>query len=123
MKKLALIGLASIVPFVASAQTSVRDIGDVGTFIVTLINNVAVPVIFALAFIVFIWGVFQYFILGGSDEEKRKNGQQLMLWGLIGFFIMVSVWGLVNILTNSVNLDNGTPTSGELPDAPRPGNI
>jgi hypothetical protein len=34
-----------------------------------------------------------------------------MLWGLIGFFVMVSVWGLVNILTGTITFGNNTGPS------------
>lgn len=114
MKKLAIIGIASALPFLAFAQ-QVNDVQDAGRLLIDLINNVAVPIVFALAFIVFIWGVFLRFIAGGQDEEKRKQGQQLMLWGIVGFFIMVSVWGLVNILIGTVDLNDRVP---EFPEAP-----
>ncbi|MEA2701526.1 MAG: hypothetical protein QOE22_235 [Candidatus Parcubacteria bacterium] len=115
MKKLAYTAFALAVPFFAAAQESVGSVQDAGRFITNIITNVAVPVIFALAFIVFIWGIFLYFIAGGHDEEKRKSGKQLMLWGILGFFIMVSVWGLVNILVGSARLNNDAPS--QLPRA------
>ena len=40
-----------------------------------------------------------------------------MLWGLIGFFVMVSVWGLVNILTGTVSFGNNTGVTGGTPTA------
>lgn len=107
MKKFAYAASAFLLPLIAGAQgKDVNDIQDVGELIIELINGVAVPVVFALAFIVFIWGVFQYFVQGGQDEEKRDAGKNLMLYGLIGFFIMVSVWGLVNILVGTVDLND-----------------
>ncbi len=107
MKKLGLIGAVLAFPFLAAAQ--VNSVQDAGAFIIGLINNVAVPVVFALAFIVFIWGVFQVFIIGANDEAAKEKGRALMLYGLIGFFVMVSVWGLVHILTGSVSLTNQVP--------------
>jgi len=77
---------------------------SLGFLIIGLINNVLVPVIFALAFIVFIWGIFRYFIAGAEDTESQKKGKQLIIYGLIGFVIMFSVWGLVNILTNTLQI-------------------
>ena len=117
MKKLVYSALALALAAVATPVFAQRvdSVQDAGSFITDIISNVAVPVIFALAFIVFIWGIFLYFIAGGHDEEKRKSGKQLMLWGILGFFIMVSVWGLVNILVGSVDLDNEGPS--ELPEA------
>jgi hypothetical protein len=118
MKKLGLIGALFAFPLLVSAQNTVNSVQDAGAFIIGLINNVAVPVVFALAFIVFIWGVFQVFILGGTNEEAKEKGRALMLWGLIGFFVMVSVWGLVRILTGTVGLTNNVPS---YPTAPTSG--
>lgn len=92
------------VPLVSLA--AINNAADVGSFIINTINNVLVPVLFAVAFIVFLWGAFSAFILGANDEDKKGQGKNLMLWGLIGFFVMVSVWGLVNILTGTVNFGN-----------------
>ncbi len=122
MKKLGLIGAVLAFPMIVFAQTTggtpINKIEDIGTFIVNLINTVAVPVVFALAFIVFIWGVFQVFILGATNEEAKEKGRALMMWGLIGFFVMVSVWGLVRILTGSVGLTNSVPTYPTAPTSP-----
>lgn len=107
--KIALTALTLGLPFVAFAQQNINNISDVGQYIIYLINSIAVPVVFAIAFIVFIWGVFQYFIRGGHDEEARGMGKDLMLYGLIGFFVMISVWGLVNILVGSVNTNKNQP--------------
>lgn len=105
MKKIAYAGAAFAFPFLALAQT-VNSIQDLASFTINLINNVAVPLVFALAFIVFIWGIFRYFILGGHDESKKKEGRSLMIWGIVGFALMVSVWGLVHILTGTLNINN-----------------
>lgn len=113
MKKLSFIGALLAFPALAFAQ--VNSINDAGRIVIDLINNVAVPIIFALAFLVFIFGIFQYFIQGGADEEKRDAGKSLMLWGLIGFFVMVSVWGLVHILLGTFNLNPVAPTEPTAP--------
>ncbi len=98
-------------PLASSAQT-IRNISDAGSFVINTINGVLVPVLFAVAFIVFLWGAFKTFILGAGSDEVKEQGKNLMLWGLIGFFVMVSIWGLVNILTGTINFGNSTgPTS------------
>lgn len=100
------VAAALALPLITFAA-AVNNLSDVGAFIINVINNILVPVIFAIAFIVFVWGAFQTFILGGGEEAKEK-GKNLMLWGLIGFFVMVSVWGLVNILTGTVSFGNNS---------------
>ncbi len=107
MKKIALASFALAFPLVTSAQT-ITSIQSAGSFFITIVNNVAVPIVFALSFLVFIWGVYKYFIKGAASKDKAE-GLNLMLYSLIGFFVMVSVWGLVRILVGSVNLDNSTP--------------
>jgi hypothetical protein len=76
--------------------------------ILVIINVYLVQLIFAVAFVVFFWGVFQYFIAGGADEEKRKKGKQFVMYGLIGFVIMISLWGIINILINTLGIGGGT---------------
>lgn len=95
---------AFALPLVSFA--SIDNLPGAGSFIINLINTVLVPVLFAVAFIVFLWGAFETFILGANSEEVKEKGKNLMLWGLIGFFVMVSIWGLVNILTGSVQFGN-----------------
>ena len=96
---------------------AINNISDAGSFVINTINNILVPVLFAVAFIVFLWGAFDTFILGSNDEEVKDKGKNLMLWGLIGFFVMVSVWGLVNILTGTVSFGNNTGVTGGTPTA------
>jgi hypothetical protein len=77
-------------------QTALQAIGN-------LITG-AIPVVFALAILVFLWGIFKAFILGGSDPEKQAEGRQLMLYAVIGFFAMVAIWGLVQLLSRIVGI-------------------
>ncbi|MFA5998008.1 MAG: hypothetical protein WC814_01285 [Candidatus Paceibacterota bacterium] len=100
---------ALALPLVSLA--AVNNLSDVGSFIINTINNILVPVLFAVAFIVFLWGAFKTFIVGANNEEVKENGKNLMLWGLIGFFVMVSIWGLVNILTGTISFGNATGPS------------
>ncbi len=78
-----------------------------------LINRL-IPFIIALTILLFLWGVFK-FVSSGGDGESRKEAQGYMIWGVVALFVMVSVWGLVNILVRSFNLDNTAPASPGLP--------
>lgn len=106
---------AFLLPLVSFA--AINNVSDAGSFIINTINNVLVPVLFAVAFIVFLWGAFYTFIVGATSEEAKEKGKSLMLWGLIGFFVMVSIWGLVNLLTNSVTFGNTQGVTGGTPKA------
>ncbi len=124
-----------ILPFLLSAPLSLAFVSiahaagtlpadGIGSYllqIIYFIDRYLVPLIFALAFIVFLWGVYSTFIAGGANEEKRAEGQKLVAYGIIGFFLMVSVWGIVNVLLNSTGFNAssrptlptfGAPASG-----------
>ena len=63
------------------------------------IVNPLITLMFAVAVVFFIYGVVE-FISASDNEEARTTGKQHMIWGIIGIFIMVSVWGIMNILNN-----------------------
>lgn len=83
-----------------------QQLTNIANSIITFINNVAVPLVFAVAFIVFIFGVFRYYIAGGANAEKRKEGTQLIMYSLIGFAVMIVVWGLVNVIVGTLGITN-----------------
>lgn len=72
--------------------------------LIYFINGVLVPVLFAVAFIVFLYGVAQAYIFSKGDAGAVAKGHHLILWGLIGFAVMISVWGLVNVVVNTFDL-------------------
>lgn len=82
----------------------------VGTidFILCKINQlliVVVPIVIALGVVYFVYGIISYVIAG--DEEAKKKGRDRIIFGIIGLAVIVSVWGLVRILTNTFGIDQG----------------
>lgn len=64
--------------------------------VVTQIVNPIILLLSAGAFIVFLWGVFE-FIRQAGDETKRKEGRDAIFWGLIGLVIIFGAYGIINI--------------------------
>ena len=97
---------------IAQAQTF-------GTAVNVITNNLrlVVPILFLVATIVFLWGVIIY-ITAGGDEKKIKTGHQYIIWGLVGLFVMVAVWGLVRLLVSFIFGTTALPPSPQLPDLP-----
>ncbi len=67
--------------------------------------NLATPIVVALALLYFFWGLATY-ILNASNEEKKKDGRNIMIWGILALFIMVSVWGIINVVRDTFQLDD-----------------
>lgn len=76
------------------------SIGELVNNLMSLLKGKIIPLLFALATVIFMWGVIQYIIAGGS-EDRAKNAKQVILWGIIGLTVMVSAWAIVGILCNS----------------------
>lgn len=79
-------------------------IGGIFNYFSCIIIGSIIPFLITLATAAFIWGIIQYF-LNPDNEEKRKKGKSFLLWGLIGLFVMISVWGLVGVLGNTFGIN------------------
>jgi len=78
-------------------------------YTIFFINFRVVPLLFAIAFLFFVWNAFRYFILGANNEDDRARARSLMLYGIGAFVILVSIWGIVNLLTVSLGIDQENP--------------
>ena len=105
IKKIGLVLLAFL-PGIASAQVlaPVQNINDVATKFTQILNTLTVLLI-SLAVVWIIINVVMYLVAGG-DAEKRKEGGKRILYGIIGLFVIISIWGLVSILRNSFATTN-----------------
>lgn len=77
-------------------------------------EQVIAPIIlllFVLSLVYFFWGVAKYIKESGSDTG-RKEGQQHMLWGIIGIFIMVSAWAIIKLTLSSLGIGDPAFPSG-----------
>jgi Ni,Fe-hydrogenase I cytochrome b subunit len=89
---------------VSVGNACTTSICAVASNILYLINDVLVPVLFAIAFIVFLYGIAKAYIFSGGDPAKVSEGHKLLLWGIIAFVVMISIWGLVNVVANTFGL-------------------
>ncbi len=55
------------------------------------------PFIFTLALVSFVWGVTVMMRSPGT-EEAQKNGRTFILWGIIGFFVITSMYALIGVI-------------------------
>jgi len=80
------------------------DAAAFGKVLDPVISNVVYPIIwllFAVGIFMFAWGVAQM-IMKADDVTARDEGKRHMLWGAIGMFIMVSAWGIVYLVSNTI---------------------
>ena len=72
--------------------------------VIRLILEKVVVLLVSFAVIFFIYGITKY-ITAGEDEDKRNKMKNLMIYGIIGLFVMVSMWGLVIFLGTTFGIE------------------
>ena len=73
-----------------------------GSVVIQIINPL-ILLLAATAFILFLWGVFE-FIKGAGDETKRADGKRAIMWGIIGLVIIFGAYGIINIALGTFSL-------------------
>lgn len=60
--------------------------------------QVALPVVAALALLVFLWGLAKFIFRVSGDEKAVADGKNLMKWGLIALFLLISFWSIIGFV-------------------------
>lgn len=77
--------------------------------ILKLFNSTVIPLIFAVAVFFFIWNAARYFIFNGTNEAGQDSAKRLALYGIAALVIMLSLWGVVNMVTGAFGIGRSTP--------------
>lgn len=112
IKTFGVVGLLAS-PFMVLAQT-VADPGGtpvggqtvfnlLGT--ITAIMNIVIPTLITAAVIYVIAGVIKY--VTASDSDKQAEGRTMIISGIVGLFVIVSIWGLVAVLNSTFGINQG----------------
>lgn len=75
-----------------------------------IIGSIIDPLVllmFSVGVFLFTWGLV-VFLTQVDNPEGRKTGVQHMLWGIIGVFIMATVFGIINIVLDTFGLSDPT---------------
>lgn len=86
------------IPFISYASAFG---GDLKTFVdsyVLVTFKILVPILTGIAFLLFFWGVAK-FILSAGEANELEKGRQMMIWGVLAIFVLVSFWGIIRFLS------------------------
>jgi hypothetical protein len=76
------------------------------SFLSTVVVQIVNPIILLLsagAFVVFLWGIFE-FVFHADDSTKRAEGRMAILWGLVGLVIIFGAYGIINVALSTFNI-------------------
>ncbi len=110
--------LTSLSPLTILAETApqatARTIDGLMDWFIYLAGR-ALPLLMIAALVLFLFGIVKRFFWSKDTADTKEAGRYI-LWGIVALFVMVSVWGLVNVLKSTFNLDNkDIPTPPAIP--------
>ena len=92
------------IPTLALAASSGPDLGTLAQGFTDAIWGSVVPLLFSLCFLVFLWGIAK-FISNAGDAKTHQDGKMMMIWGLVGLFVMVSYLAILRAAHNDVGFN------------------
>ena len=91
-------------PKIAYADTATSS--PIGIFVgkvdLYLINPLII-LMFGAALAYFLYGVVE-FLANQANSGEVGTGRQHMLWGIIGMFIMISVFGIMHLIEHTLGI-------------------
>ncbi|MCC7160387.1 hypothetical protein IT399_01515 [Candidatus Nomurabacteria bacterium] len=87
-------------------STKIAYAADLDTFIFNVgdkIINPLIELLFALALVYFLYGVYQFFA-NADNEESKITGRDHMIWGIVGLTIMMGVFTILNMVLSTLNI-------------------
>jgi hypothetical protein len=91
--------LVLLLPLAAEAAGAPRTFRELVVDIVAILSD-ATATILALAIAIFVWNIAKNMTVLGENKIKERNA--FLLWGTIIIFVIVSIWGILSLLRNSI---------------------
>ena len=88
-------------PSFAGAATLLNTLALANTFL-----NALIGLFITLAIVVFFWGLIRYLTAVG---EEKSAGLQIMFYGVLAIFVMVSIWGIIRLLQSTFSVTSTSP--------------
>lgn len=86
-------------------QTAVNQAAGFVTKFNDIILFPTIVLLSSVAFLVFLWGVGQYF-MNATNDQARQQGVKHITYGIIGLVVMVSAFAILSIATATFDLND-----------------
>lgn len=91
----------------ACSAIKFKSLLDILVWVKCVITAIVIPLIFTFAFLFFLWNVLRF--LRSSADKDKQEAKERMWWGIIALFIMLSVWGIIAILSGTLGITPSVP--------------
>lgn len=88
---------------IAAAGGESSSVTDFSSFVRLILDFIAIliPILVSLALLAFFWGA-GVFILKAGDPREIEKRKKVLVWGVIGLFVMASIWGILQFLYSDI---------------------
>jgi len=83
------------------STTTPTTLGELVSFFLMLINGL-IPLLFGIVFLIIIWKLIDAWVIHADDPSSREEGRTIAVTGVIVMVIMISIWGILVLLKNSL---------------------
>ncbi len=119
--KLQYSGLFFLLPIIAGAFSLKASTFSGVVYEILSVIGLAIPLLFALSFLAFFWGVSKFILNSGSATEIEK-GKNYMIWGVLALFVLISIRAIIGVVVS--DLEFGDPKVVPLlPTTSNPGGL
>lgn len=98
--------IALAAPSIALGQGNAADARTLAGFLSNLINGQIIPILVAAALLYTLYAVVD-FMAAKRDSQTKEEKKQRIFWGIIGLFIIISIWSLVAIVGRTFGIFAG----------------
>ncbi|MEK7106720.1 MAG: hypothetical protein AAB899_00860 [Patescibacteria group bacterium] len=106
----AILACVAVIPSVAFAVTAARTYSELVDQLVSLMNA-GVAVLVALGVAIYFYGMYSNILKFGEDNPEKKKA--FFFWGIIILFVMVSIWGILQIMQNTLFPPDGSSNQAQ----------
>ena len=94
--------LIAVLAFPAVALGAARNFSELANTVVGLIDT-ATGVLIVFALVAYFWGIATN--INNFSEDGEEKIRSYFFWGIVILFVMVSIWGIVHLIQNTIFSD------------------
>lgn len=80
--------------------------------ITNIIGRKLIPLFVTLALAVFFYRIVISIYKVGDNPKAVAEGKTLLFWGILAFFVMVSIWGITGFISDAFGIEQVVPQLG-----------
>lgn len=81
----------------------------------TKIGLELIPFMGAAAFLVFVYGIARFIKVAGNEKEIGES-KKLLIWGVVGLFVLVTIWSIISFMQGELGVKNNNWGIPQIPE-------